>query len=264
MSVYVRADDVRALMNLIGEAREIAAAGECPQAHALQELARIAGADVGVYVAAQHLCTTTPPLVSAYLDHGWSDGERRRVLDFYQVTFGAGDPVLSAVVRGRRRDHHITVRRSDLVTSRAWYASTLHNELHRPVGLDDVIISVRFVECQAQGLTAVILKRAARNTPFSVEERELLHLFRSEINELFAKKSDPAPVLVDALTPREQETLALLLTDASEKTMAARLGISPHTVHTYVTRLYRKIGVRSRAGLMAWSSRGAPKRIGPA
>src|SRR5262245_8954668 len=138
MSVYVRIDEVRALMNLIGEAREIAGAGGCAQAHVLQRLARIAGADVGVYCAVGTLCTTTPPAVYAYLDHGWTEGESRRVLDYYQATSGFDDPVLSALVRSRRRDRPVTARRTDLVTSRAYYSSTLHNELHRPVGLDDV------------------------------------------------------------------------------------------------------------------------------
>jgi DNA-binding CsgD family transcriptional regulator len=54
-----------------------------------------------------------------------------------------------------------------------------------------------------------------------------------------------------ALSRREHETLACLLTGLSEKQVAARLGLSPHTVHQYVKALYRKLAVSSRAELMA-------------
>jgi len=36
----------------------------------------------------------------------------------------------------------------------------------------------------------------------------------------------------------------------SEKDAAARLGLSPHTVHTYLWRIYRKLHVQSREELL--------------
>ena len=38
----------------------------------------------------------------------------------------------------------------------------------------------------------------------------------------------------------------------SEKQVAARLGLSPATIHQYVTALYRRFGVQSRGQLMAY------------
>jgi DNA-binding CsgD family transcriptional regulator len=50
------------------------------------------------------------------------------------------------------------------------------------------------------------------------------------------------------LSQREADIAQLLLGDDNrEGTMAARLAISPHTVHTHVERLYRKLGVTSRS-----------------
>ena len=54
----------------------------------------------------------------------------------------------------------------------------------------------------------------------------------------------------DALSPRERDTLDCLLTGAAEKEVAARLGLSVHTVHSYVKSLYRKLGVSTRAELL--------------
>lgn len=53
------------------------------------------------------------------------------------------------------------------------------------------------------------------------------------------------------LAPHEQKVLQLLLTDASEKQIAQRLGLAVSTTHSYVTTIFRKFGVRGRAGLMS-------------
>jgi DNA-binding CsgD family transcriptional regulator len=53
------------------------------------------------------------------------------------------------------------------------------------------------------------------------------------------------------LSPRERETLLLLLKGGSEKEIAQALGLSPKTLHQYVISLYRKFNVRSRPELMA-------------
>ncbi|SDS41575.1 helix-turn-helix transcriptional regulator [Pseudomonas oryzae] len=57
------------------------------------------------------------------------------------------------------------------------------------------------------------------------------------------------------LAPHELKVLELLLTDATEKQIAQRLGLAVSTTHSYVTNIFRKFGVRSRAGLMSlWLS----------
>jgi len=54
-----------------------------------------------------------------------------------------------------------------------------------------------------------------------------------------------------SLSPRLEQTLRLLLFGLAEKQVALRLGISKHTVHVYVKKIYRLIGVDSRSELMA-------------
>lgn len=48
------------------------------------------------------------------------------------------------------------------------------------------------------------------------------------------------------LSQREVQILRCILNDDSEAAAAEALGMSPHTVHTHVERLYRKLGVNSR------------------
>jgi DNA-binding CsgD family transcriptional regulator len=59
----------------------------------------------------------------------------------------------------------------------------------------------------------------------------------------------PLPSSADARD--ERQTLDCLLEGDSEKEIAARLGLSPATVHEYVTALYRRFGVHSRGQLLA-------------
>lgn len=49
------------------------------------------------------------------------------------------------------------------------------------------------------------------------------------------------------LSPREREVLGLLATGATNREIAERLHLSPHTVKEHTSGLYRKLGVRNRA-----------------
>src|SRR5947208_14597821 len=52
------------------------------------------------------------------------------------------------------------------------------------------------------------------------------------------------------LSPRECGIVRAVFDGASERDTAVRLGLSPHTVHTYLWRIYRQLHVQSRAELM--------------
>lgn len=53
------------------------------------------------------------------------------------------------------------------------------------------------------------------------------------------------------LSPTQRRLLAFLLTGKSEREIAAAMGLTPATVHTYITALYRLFGVSGRPGLTA-------------
>jgi RNA polymerase sigma factor (sigma-70 family) len=69
-------------------------------------------------------------------------------------------------------------------------------------------------------------------------------------------RSDASPLL-DVLTPRERDVAVLLAQGLMYKEIAARLGISPHTVNTHVKAVLRKLkvsGSRRLAALLHSSS----------
>jgi ATP/maltotriose-dependent transcriptional regulator MalT len=49
------------------------------------------------------------------------------------------------------------------------------------------------------------------------------------------------------LSDREREVLTLMASGATNKEIAKRLYLSPHTVKEHTSALYRKLGVRNRA-----------------
>lgn len=62
---------------------------------------------------------------------------------------------------------------------------------------------------------------------------------------LFAPRSEGATPA--SLSRREREVLALMAHGATNREIAERLYLSPHTVKDHTSALYRKLGVRNRA-----------------
>lgn len=67
---------------------------------------------------------------------------------------------------------------------------------------------------------------------------------------------------IEGLARHERRVLDLLLTEAAEKQIAERLGLAVSTTHSYITTIYRKFGVRGRAGLMSLWLRHTPLQEG--
>lgn len=104
----------------------------------------------------------------------------------------------------------------------------------------------------APGLATIYLFRPSRKSqPFTARHRLLVDLFHKNTCWLY----EPDLVLLSSdardMTPREHQTLELLLNGLSEKQIAGRMGLSHNTVHHYVKALHRHFGVSSRSELLA-------------
>ncbi|MBX3191741.1 MAG: helix-turn-helix transcriptional regulator [Labilithrix sp.] len=88
-----------------------------------------------------------------------------------------------------------------------------------------------------------LLRTSLDDVPLPFTERRVL-------SELASGRTSRIAV-AEPFPPREREVLEWLLTGASQKEIAQQLGLSVHTVRQYVKNLYKRLGVSSRAELMA-------------
>jgi DNA-binding CsgD family transcriptional regulator/GAF domain-containing protein len=73
----------------------------------------------------------------------------------------------------------------------------------------------------------------------------------------------PAPVAVPVLSPREQDIVDLVVRGLSNPEIAAVASITPNTVKQHLKRVFRKLGVSSRAELAAAVSRASDDLLTP-
>ena len=107
--------------------------------------------------------------------------------------------------------------------------------------------------CVAIG--AISLFRNGENAAaFSREDCGVVNEVHSRLGwiyELGLQDKRPGELSPEPLQPRLVKILEQLLPGYSEKQVAARLGYSPHTVHTYIKAIYKYFGVSSRSELLA-------------
>jgi DNA-binding NarL/FixJ family response regulator len=87
------------------------------------------------------------------------------------------------------------------------------------------------------------LRRVARGDRVFTPEHERVAL--AALGRL-ARKARQSSDALDDLTPRELEVLRHLGAGLSVKQVASRLHVSPRTVETHLSRLYRKLGAQNR------------------
>jgi DNA-binding CsgD family transcriptional regulator len=141
--------------------------------------------------------------------------------------------------------------RTELVADRAWYSSEFVEGFMLPACIDHGLFS------SMRGSSPSVVQglgfyRERNDRPFDEGDRALLQLFHVECQRILAAPAkDVNEMLVRRLSPRQFETLRQLREGLADKEIAARLGISPHTVNHYTKQIYRQFGVQSRAALVA-------------
>lgn len=139
-------------------------------------------------------------------------------------------------------------------------------ELRKRLPGTDVILQTmhddpdRIYQALRAGATGYVVKNA---TSLPQYKQAILDVLAggAALSPAVARKAllhfQPAPSQQpELLSAREQEVMSLLVDGLSEKQVAARLTLSPETVHTYVKRLYTKLRVRSRGELLARAAKG--------
>jgi len=150
----------------------------------------------------------------------------------------------------------------ELVTS-AWFGSSWHEIGYEARGYVDALMVVFPLQDSAEAYYGFFRK----DPPglFDEEHRRIAAYAIRGLKwfHLRLMLSHGLPVASDPLTPSERRVVGLLLTDLTEKQIAARLGLTPATTHKYITDIFRKFGVSGRPGLTALWLGGRPAATAP-
>jgi DNA-binding CsgD family transcriptional regulator len=138
----------------------------------------------------------------------------------------------------------------------SWYGSPFHEAAYAARNISDALFVIAPVNADAESYFG--FHRKGEKPAFTARDRDLaahalrgLHWIHRD-----AMLAEGLFVARAPLTPAERRVVDLLLTERSERQIAAALGLAERTTHHHVTQILRKFGVNSRAALMAlWLGR---------
>ena len=253
----VRLSDLRRAFRLIHDCRDVGHDPSAWPAVVATGLRSLIGAQV-VIIGRMEFGPDSAVRHIEMADCGWLSHRHREL--WYRRTVVESDPGGSVTFQRfvSAISGQTTRTRDQLVEDAEWYRSYEYNEVFRPAGSTGLLASFAPVS-GGRAIFGSMNSRPPGEREFDARERRLLHLFHVELGRLLGTS-----VLLDATTPltglppRLRQTLECLLDGDSEKQAALCLGLSRHTVHDYVTALYRRLGVSSRAELMTLCLRHPP------
>jgi DNA-binding CsgD family transcriptional regulator len=145
----------------------------------------------------------------------------------------------------------------DLLGPGAWRRTALYQEYFRPVGLEHEI-SVKLGH--SAGQTNVLLFDRGRGPDFDDRDHLVLRLLRPHLDVAVRRLAGPpAP----RLTAREREVLALVRAGLTNRAIARRLQVSPHTVRKHLENAFARLGVHSRTAAVTTVSEAAGTPLEP-
>ncbi len=252
-SQRLRHSDLKAIYRLIGDCLDLGADPLAWRRRLLEGMRRLAGGRVAYIVGLVGF--PRPGVRAAEMVHLGLEGPRQSDLFAEHFAFmarGGEDSMLTAFAalphdRLQSRSH------DQMVDVGQWRRSESYQRYHREMDMEPGVLSM--FPLRVGGVRyhhTLSVRRCVGERSFSRRDVRVLdclhHELAPQIGRRLAAANEPS---ASTLPPRLQQTLQGLLDGLSEKQIAERLGISPATLHEYVTKLYRRFGVRGRNELMA-------------
>ncbi len=200
------------------------------------------------------------PQILPIASKGWKTKEAERL--YLQSIDGDDRPPLVNIDKALGpaiAEGSVSFSRPMVVPDDVWYPSDFYRDYVEPIGLDEWVSSFR-VSPTLGSVVMVGGNRAHGDEPIAGRKIKLLGILGEEITPLLGTKlSLRGQVSKAGLTPRQRQTLELLLDGLSEKQVAAELGLSPATVHDYIVKLHKHFDVSSRGELLSYFIKRRPK-----
>ncbi|WP_261565116.1 LuxR C-terminal-related transcriptional regulator [Frankia gtarii] len=249
--------DLRDILELVGVLHGDSAGGEMPTP-VLARLAAMVGCDSASYCRVDH---AGQRLLATVVEPASTDLSESAA---FAAVLGQHPAFIAH--RERRLPTGSSVALTDLVDLRALRSLPIYADFYRPRQTHDQLLNIVTVG-RRQG-TLLVFNRSRRG--FSGRARELLDLVSPLVCQAIAHRerltrltcalrdaqrhvsaADRAAGRLAGLTPREREVVARLVDGIGDREIARALGISPRTVHKHLEQIYRKLGLQSRAAVVA-------------
>lgn len=261
-SARLRVQDIRQIMTLVGECRELGDDATVWRLHWFAGVAQLIGAGlvlggevVDVRAGRTRYVGTT--------DWGWANGFNRLGWDRALAEMAA-DPSLmrvmsfGAYLQRMLVDDGASLARSDYLRDSYWYRSWEYENLPRTAGADHCLFCFHSLPRKTDEFHGLFLSRAMGDRDFSAREKVMVREAQRVLSPLvggpLARYGEPSP---SSLPKRGRQVLNCLLAGDSDKQIAARLGISRFTVNGHTKAIFRHFAVGGRAELQArWIRRG--------
>ena len=243
----MKTTDVQAVLRLVGGAAELWYEPTLQRSFTLDSLCRMLNAKVGVCFTLGDVLVGGMTPCKDFTQVGL-DETGVMLFEEYLRSGKPRDPVVEVLsaIDGRV----ITMTRREAVADEDWYRSTHFKQLRKPLKLGPSLY-VKIVAQSIERTTVVVLFREEGSEAFTERDAYLADLCLSEMAWPFTPEMSYVDPRVEALQPRLKKVMKLLLEGDSEKQVAFKLNLSPHTVHEYVKNLYAELQVSSRGELLA-------------
>ncbi len=150
---------------------------------------------------------------------------------------------------------NVPVRRSDVISRRAWQRTGIWATIDRPLGSKD------WTRLMLGSEHALLARLEFDSCVREIDDRVVgvLQLLAPHLRQLLRRAEVRACFRDDAglLTPREREILALVASGRTNGELARILWISPHTVRKHLENAFDKLGVHTRTAAVARAFGGA-------
>ncbi len=242
--------EVQAMLRLVAETAELWYDPSVQRRYTLESLCQVLPAKVGICFTFGDVLMGGDGACGHLVQCGMDDSQARLVKTYLETGVPA-DPALPKLAEITAPV--VVARRSELVDDKIWYSSPYYLDLREPLGLDDTLYAKITVPNK---VIALSLLRSAGDEAFTERQSQLVDLCLSQMTWPFQPDDKQIDPRLASLQPRLRKVMQHLLDGDGEKQVAAKLGLSRHTVHEYVKMIYQQLGVSSRSELLSqWVGR---------
>jgi DNA-binding CsgD family transcriptional regulator len=271
MSLELTSDEISGVIRVVGEVCDRWDDPRAWREHLLRGACGLLGGNVGTILTEEdgkpgqfgklvvNSIVGVPAAQRALVEPAFSQLDRRDYEDVSQHVM----PGLTVLYGQIVRQGWATASRDQVTDAASYHRAPYYLGFRRQIDCDDYVVSIRIVDLPRRP-EAISVDRPHGAPPFGSREVAILKLLHDQVAPLVGVRlATEAHFCRDGLSKRLRETLSLLLEGHGEKQVGRILGLSPRTVHDYVTMLYAHFEVSSRAELLAYFIRRAPIRRHP-